>query len=92
MTRVAVLGLGMMGTAIAMNLLNQKLEVHVYNRTGSKAKLLAAHGAIVHPTPFKAVRSDVDITITIVTDHNAVCEIALGKRFLGWYEEGQHMD
>jgi len=79
MTRVAVLGLGLMGSAIAENLLNRKHEVHVYNRTGSKAKPLEAHGAIVHSTPLEAVKSGVDIVITMVTDQIVVREIALGK-------------
>lgn len=79
MAKVAVLGLGLMGSAIAENLLNRKHEVHVYNRSGSKARPLAALGAVVHSTPFAAVKSDVEIAITMVTDQNVIREIAFGR-------------
>ena len=68
-----------MGSAIAENLLNRKHEVHVYNRTASKAKLLAAKGAVVHSTPVATVKSGVEIVITMVTDENVIREIALGS-------------
>jgi len=79
MARIAVLGLGLMGAAIAENLLNRKHEVHVYNRTASKAIPLAAMGAVVHSTPIAAVKSDVEIVITMVTDQNVIREIAFGR-------------
>ena len=79
MVRVAVLGLGLMGSAIAENLLNRKHEVHVYNRTGSRARPLAALGAVVHSTPIAAVKSDVEIVITMVTDQDVIREIAFGR-------------
>ncbi|MGA3404181.1 MAG: NAD(P)-dependent oxidoreductase [Candidatus Bathyarchaeia archaeon] len=79
MARIAVLGLGLMGAAIAENLLNRKHEVHVYNRTISRARPLEARGAIIHSTPVEAVKSGVDIVITMVTDQNVIREIALGK-------------
>ena len=78
MASVAVLGLGLMGSAIAENLLSRKHEVHVYNRTESKAKVLAPLGAIIHSTPIGAVKSGVDVVITMVTDQNVVREVALG--------------
>ena len=37
-TKVGVAGLGLMGSAIATNLLSQGNEVHVYNRTIEKAR------------------------------------------------------
>jgi 3-hydroxyisobutyrate dehydrogenase len=76
MVRVAVLGLGLMGSAIAENLLNRGHEVHVYNRTKSKAKPLEARGATVHTTPIDAVKAGVDVVITMVTDQEAVRQIA----------------
>ena len=79
MARIAVLGLGLMGSAIAENLLNRNHEVHVYNRTESKANPLKAKGAVAHSTPIAAVKPGVDIVITMVTDENVIHEIAFGK-------------
>lgn len=79
MARVAVLGLGLMGSGIAENLLNKGHEVHVYNRTSSKAKPLEARGATVHTTPIDAVKPGVDIVVTMVTDQDAIHEIAFGS-------------
>ena len=67
-----------MGSAIAENLLNRKHEVHVYNRTASKARQLAALGAVVHSTPIAAVKG-VEIVITMVTDQNVIRDIAFGR-------------
>jgi 3-hydroxyisobutyrate dehydrogenase len=79
MVRVAVLGLGLMGSAIAENLMNRNHEVHVYNRTASRTKPLEAMGAVVHSTPLATVKSNVEIVITMVTDQNVIREIAFGK-------------
>ena len=73
------MGLGLMGSAIAENLLSRKHEVHVFNRTKSKATPLEALGAIVHPTPIATVKSSVEIVITMVTDENVIRDIAFGK-------------
>ena len=78
MAKVAVLGLGLMGAAIAQNLLSRKHEVHGYNRTKEKAKPLAEKGAIIHLTP-KEAAEDVDVVLTMLTDHEAVRDVALGK-------------
>jgi 3-hydroxyisobutyrate dehydrogenase-like beta-hydroxyacid dehydrogenase len=78
MTKVAILGLGLMGSAIAQNLLLKNYEVHAYNRTHEKTKALADKGAIIHPTPSDAVANDVDVAITMLTDHEAVRDVAMG--------------
>jgi 3-hydroxyisobutyrate dehydrogenase-like beta-hydroxyacid dehydrogenase len=49
--KVGIVGLGLMGSAIATNLLSQGNEVHVYNRTIEKTQPLQQSGAIVHQTP-----------------------------------------
>jgi 3-hydroxyisobutyrate dehydrogenase-like beta-hydroxyacid dehydrogenase len=79
MTRVAVLGLGLMGSAIALNLLSKNHEVHVYNRTQDRMKPLAEKGAMIHSTPGDAVAGGVDVVITMLTDHEAVRDVALGR-------------
>jgi len=78
MARIAVLGLGLMGSAIAENLLNRRHEVHVYNRTESKAKPLVALGAVAHSTPIDVAKSS-DIVITMVTDERVIRDIAFGR-------------
>ena len=67
-----------MGSGIAQNLLARNHEVHGYNRTMEKAKALGEKGARIHPTPSEAVGSGVDVVITMLTDQDAVHEVALG--------------
>lgn len=77
--KVGVAGLGLMGSAIATNLLSQGNEVNVYNRTIEKAQPLQQKGAIVHKTP-RELASAVDILITSLTDEHAVQQVALGDQ------------
>lgn len=77
--KVAVLGLGLMGSGIAQNLLARKHEVQGFNRTREKAKFLEEKGVVLHSTPSEAVRG-VDVAITMLTDHDAVYEVAVGPR------------
>jgi 3-hydroxyacyl-CoA dehydrogenase len=48
---VAVLGTGIMGAAMARNLLAAEMEVRVWNRTREKADPLARDGAAVAASP-----------------------------------------
>jgi 3-hydroxyisobutyrate dehydrogenase-like beta-hydroxyacid dehydrogenase len=68
--KIAVLGIGLMGFPMARRLCEAGHTVHVWNRTPSKAQLLASFGATVHATPAQAVK-DAEITITML-DHGAV--------------------
>ncbi|MFC5754072.1 NAD(P)-binding domain-containing protein [Actinomadura rugatobispora] len=54
MTAVALLGTGIMGTAMARNLLRHGFELRVWNRTRSRAEPLAADGATVAGSPAEA--------------------------------------
>lgn len=63
--RVALLGTGMMGYALAQTLCKSGYEVHVWNRTRSKAEPLEQLGALVHSEVADAV-AGVDIVIPIV--------------------------
>ena len=88
MQRVGILGLGLMGSAFASNLLSRGHEVHIYNRTRGKADSLIGKGAIFHSTP-RELATEVDIAITSLTDHHAVEEVALGQSgFLVAMEKG----
>ncbi|MEU9840216.1 NAD(P)-dependent oxidoreductase [Actinomadura sp. NPDC048032] len=67
MTQVAVLGAGIMGAAMARNLLRNGHGVAVWNRTAARAEPLAADGAAVAASPAEAVR-DADVVITMLND------------------------
>ncbi|MEU2078694.1 NAD(P)-dependent oxidoreductase [Streptomyces sp. NPDC013489] len=66
-----VLGTGIMGAAMARNLLRAGLAVRVWNRTRAKAEPLAADGAYVADTPEEAVRG-ADVVLTVLHDGPAV--------------------
>mgnify|MGYP001800120603 CR=1 FL=1 len=68
--KIAVLGLGAMGSRMAANLLKAGYTVTVWNRSPESAKPLAAKGATVANTPKLAAKS-ADIVISMVTDINA---------------------
>lgn len=85
---VGVIGLGLMGSAFASNLLSRGYKVHVYNRTKQKAKPLVAEGAILHSSA-KDLASSVDIVMTSLTDQNAIDSLALGENgFLNSMRKG----
>ena len=74
---VAVLGTGIMGAAMARNLLEAGMEVRVWNRTREKAEPLAADGAEVAETPTGAAEG-ADFLITMLSDTGAVEEAVGG--------------
>ncbi len=85
---VGVIGLGLMGSAFASNLLSRGYMVHVYNRTKQKAEPLIAKGAILHLS-VKDLASSVDIVLTSLTDQNVIDSVALGENgFLGSMKKG----
>ena len=71
MDKIAFLGLGSMGLAMARRLLTAGYELTVWNRTAAKAELLASDGAKVAATPAEAVR-DADVVVTMLADPDAV--------------------
>ena len=78
MTKIGIIGTGMLGEAVGLHLLDSKYEVTVYNRTKNKVENLVKHGAISVDTP-KNVAEKSDIVITVVKDANAVNEVAFGN-------------
>lgn len=64
-TRVAFVGTGVMGSAMAAHLLDAGCSLIVHNRTREKAEPLLARGAEWAATPGEAA-ADSDVTITIV--------------------------
>ncbi|WP_405725625.1 NAD(P)-dependent oxidoreductase [Streptomyces sp. NBC_01537] len=71
---VGVLGTGIMGAAMARNLVRAGHTVRVWNRTPAKAEPLAADGAQIAGTPAEAVR-DADVVLTMLYDGPAVLEV-----------------
>lgn len=64
---VSVLGTGIMGAAMARNLLRAGHEVRVWNRHQAKAEPLASDGAHVAGTPAEAV-TGADVIVTMLYD------------------------
>ncbi|QKW28517.1 NAD(P)-dependent oxidoreductase [Streptomyces seoulensis] len=71
---VGVLGTGIMGAAMARNLVGAGHAVRVWNRTRAKAEPLAADGAEVVDTAAEAVR-DADAILTMLYDGGTVLEV-----------------
>jgi 3-hydroxyisobutyrate dehydrogenase len=76
--RVAILGLGIMGTEMAGRLLATDFPVAVYNRTREKAAPFAERGAFVAASPRAAVER-ADVVISMVADDAAARDVWLGK-------------
>jgi 3-hydroxyisobutyrate dehydrogenase-like beta-hydroxyacid dehydrogenase len=75
---VGFLGLGLMGSRMALNLKKKGFEVTVWNRSKARAQELAAHGIHVADTPAQ-VAAAADAFCTCVADVPALREVALGK-------------
>jgi 3-hydroxyisobutyrate dehydrogenase len=74
--RVAILGTGSMGGAMAARLLEAGFPVHIWNRTSDPMAGLIARGATAHPTAAQAVRS-VQVVLTMLPDESALREVIL---------------
>lgn len=70
MSKVAVIGLGQMGATLARLLMRNGDEVHVWNRTSSKAAALASDGAIVAASAGAAIRA-AEVILVCVHDYDA---------------------
>ncbi len=78
MMKVGIIGLGMLGNAVALHLLDSGFEVTVYNRTQEKTRQAKEKGAKVVTSP-KEIAENSELIITIVKDANAVKEISFEK-------------
>jgi 3-hydroxyisobutyrate dehydrogenase len=77
-TRVAVMGLGGMGSGMAANLLRAGFPVAVYNRHTPKAALLADKGARLAASPRDAA-DGADVVISMVADDIASRAVWMGE-------------
>ncbi|MGQ0376847.1 MAG: NAD(P)-dependent oxidoreductase [Nitrososphaerota archaeon] len=86
MTKVGIIGTGMLGSAVGIHLLESGFELTAYNRTKNKTIELAKKGARVVDFP-KDVAKSSDIVFTIVKNADAVKDLAFGKNGI---VEGKH--
>ncbi len=75
------LGLGNMGTPIALNLLKNHVELFVYNRSKEKAIEVIAKGAQVLNSPQEAFEN-APVVFSMVSDDHALKAITLGDKGL----------
>ncbi|KOV93016.1 NAD(P)-dependent oxidoreductase [Streptomyces sp. NRRL B-3648] len=71
---VSVLGTGIMGAAMARNLVRAGHTVRAWNRTRAKAEPLAADGAYIAGTPAEAVEG-ADVVLTMLYDGPATLDV-----------------
>jgi 3-hydroxyisobutyrate dehydrogenase-like beta-hydroxyacid dehydrogenase len=78
-SRIAFIGLGVMGFPMAGHLKSKGYDVTVYNRTASKAEeWVKKHGGKSAPTPAAAAK-EADFVMLMVGNDNDLLEVALGK-------------
>src|SRR5438046_3323198 len=75
--KVGFIGLGMMGSAMARNLIKAGHTLVVFNRTRSRAEELQRLGATVAASPAEAA-SNAEALITMLADDHAVEDSILG--------------
>jgi 3-hydroxyisobutyrate dehydrogenase-like beta-hydroxyacid dehydrogenase len=75
--KIGFVGLGRMGSLMALNLVKAGYPVTVYNRTLEKTKPLAEAGATVAGSLTEAAKN-AEIVITMVADSAALQEVVLG--------------
>jgi len=76
--KIGVIGIGMLGEAVVLNLLTSGYDVVVYNRTKEKTIEVEKKGAKVMDSP-KTVAENAELIIIIVKDSTAVREVAFGE-------------
>ena len=78
MTKIGLIGTGMLGEAVGLHLLESGYDLNVYNRTKSKTKKLVENGATIFDLP-KHMAESSDLIITCVKDADAVKEVLFGN-------------
>jgi len=76
--KIGLVGLGLMGRPMGHNLLKAGFQLHVWNRTPSRADSLVAAGAKLENSP-RDVAVACDMLITIVSDPPALEEVLWGR-------------
>jgi len=86
MEKIGIIGLGMLGNAVALHLLESGFKVTAYNRTKEKTSKLKDKGATIVSTP-KEVAEKSELVITIVKDADAVKQVSFENNGI---IEGKH--
>jgi 3-hydroxyisobutyrate dehydrogenase len=86
-TEVAVLGAGIMGSAMARNLVAAGLKTKVWDRSPAAAGPLAADGAVVAESARDAVR-DVAVVITMLPTADAVESVVFDRGVADVFADG----
>ncbi|MCF8303548.1 MAG: NAD(P)-dependent oxidoreductase [Bacteroidales bacterium] len=90
--KIGFIGLGIMGSRMAENLLKSGYELNIYNRTESKAKALIDQGAIWKDTPAEVAKSS-EVLITMLANPEAVENTAFSENgFINHFENKLWMD
>ena len=86
MKKIGIIGLGMLGNAVALHLLESGFKVTAYNRTKEKTSKLKDKGATVVSTP-KEVAEKSELVIIVVKDADAVKQVSFENKGI---IEGSH--
>ena len=81
MSKVAFLGLGMMGSRMSRRLLEAGHTLTVWNRTAERTAPLAELGAAVAVSPAEAA-AEADVVITMLASPDALEEVVFGEEGL----------
>lgn len=84
--KIGIIGTGILGNAVGLNLLKHGFDLTVYNRTKEKTTNLKNNGANIADSP-KNVAENSELVIIVVKDADAVKEISFGKNGI---IEGKH--
>lgn len=76
--KIALIGIGKMGSSLGKRLLEANFDLTVYNRTASKMEPLTSLGAKSSSSPKEAV-AHADVVITCLYDDNAVLQTVQGE-------------
>lgn len=86
---IGFIGLGIMGSRMARNLLKAGHRLVVYNRTRAKADPLLAQGAVWAESPAALAKQQVEVLFTMLSTPEAVQAAALGNGgFLDHLDKG----
>ena len=77
--KIGFIGLGIMGSRMAMNLLKNNVELSVYNRTRSKAEELINNGAMWKNSAGE-LAGDADVIFTMLSTPEVVAKVAFGEK------------
>ncbi|MFP4475163.1 MAG: NAD(P)-dependent oxidoreductase [Desulfatibacillaceae bacterium] len=77
-TTIGFIGMGIMGSRMSRNLLDQGFPVHVYNRTANRCLPLVEAGAVRADTPAD-LGEQAEVVVTMLTGPEAVDSVLFGE-------------